>query len=717
MLSPKQGSQTEVFMQGQQGRRNLIIAGVAALFLFMCVGCAGAAGVMGYLFFDAAESGEPVSVRVVEEPAPQETPTRSLGMTPTKEPSTDARPVDTPQPAVAEAVEETLPRFFTDQELATIIVPTRDLRDLALRLNPDVDEVPVQVNEEAPDFEVGDRIPFWVSNVDENRHFQITAELIHKTEVAYAWVQVDNEYDRRSIARSIDHFSEDVYPVVREFFGSEWTPGVDNDPRLHILHAADMGSSVAGYYSSADQFSRLANEFSNEKEMFYISLPWLNRTGDYTYYETVLAHEFQHMIHWYNDRNEETWLNEGLSELAQEIAGYPPDTGFASIFARTPDTQLNTWSEISGGNAAHYGSAYLFMAYLFQRFGEEVTQAVVAHAANGILGVERALQETGHDLTFNEIFADWVVANYINDPDALDAPGIYGYRQLDVPDLTLDEIHRRFPVSPQQTTVRNYGADYIALQSSGDITLHFEGSTETRLANVTPYSGDLMWWGNRADDSNSRLTRAFDFSGVEPGDPIEMEVAMWYQIEVDYDYGYVVVSRDGEKWEILPGQRTTLENPSGNSFGHAYTGSSDLNGGAPTWINETFDLSDYAGEEVLIRFEYVTDDAVNAPGWFIDDVRIEAIDYAADFEQGADGWESEGWLLTDNRLSQGWILQILSLQRGNLIEVHRVPVGADGSATIDIDGLGGSSEAILIVSGVTPVTTEVAEYEYRIEQR
>jgi immune inhibitor A len=705
-------------MQGPQRRRNLIIAGVAALFLFLCIGSVSAASVIGFLVLRPADSGETVRIRVVDQPVALATPTYLL--TPKSKdakPSANARPVGTPQPVVVEAVEETVIDFFTEQELASLIIPTRDLRDLALRLNPDLDDIPLVVNDEEPHYTVGDRIQFWVSNVDENRQFQITAELIHKTEVAYAWVQVDRNYDQPNIARSIDRFSEQIYPLVRGFFGSEWTPGVDNDPRLHILHADDMGSSVAGYYSSADQFSRLANQYSNEKEMFYISLPWLNRTGDYTYYETVLAHEFQHMIHWHNDRNEETWVNEGLSELAQEIAGYPPDTGFASIFARTPDTQLNTWNEVSGSNAAHYGSAYLFMAYLLQRFGEDVTKAIVAHQANGILGIEQALQETGHDLTFNELFADWLVANYVDDPDALDATGIYGYRQLDVPQPVLDEVHNRFPVNTRRTVVHNYGADYIGLQGRGDITLHFQGMTETRLADVMPYSGEFMWWGNRADDSNPRLTRAFDFTAVEPGDAIEMEVAMWYQIEVDYDYGYVVVSRDGERWDILPGQQTTEENPSGNSFGHAYTGSSSSGGRAPTWITETFDLSDYAGEELFVRFEYVTDDAVNAPGWFVDDIRIEAIDYAADFEEGADGWESEGWILTDNRLSQGWLLQILSLKRDDLVEVQRIPVNAGGSATIDIDGLGGNAEAILIISGATPVTTEVANYEYRIERR
>ena len=151
--------------------------------------------------------------------------------------------------------------------------------------------------------------------------------------------------------------------------------------------------------------------------MFYISLDWLNDEETLTQYEMVLAHEFQHMIHWHNDRNEETWVNEGMSELAQEIAGYPPDVGFARIYADQPDTQLNTWSVDPGANAGHYGASYLFMAYFLQRFGEELTRAVVAHEADGIQGFTNALRKAGLDLIFEDVFADWAIANYVNDVD------------------------------------------------------------------------------------------------------------------------------------------------------------------------------------------------------------------------------------------------------------------------------------------------------------
>ena len=137
----------------------------------------------------------------------------------------------------------------------------------------------------------------------------------------------------------------------------------------------------------------------------------------------------------------------------------------------------------------------------------------------------------------------------------------------------------------------------------------------------------------------------------------------------------------------------------------------------PEWILETFDLGQYAGEEVLIRFEYVTDDAVNYPGWFVDNISIPAIGYTTDFENGPDGWQSEGWLLTDNRLPQEWLVQVLAFQDGELVNVERVPVNADGSARIDVNGLGRGNEAVLLISGATPVTTEEALYEYRIDER
>jgi hypothetical protein len=116
-----------------------------------------------------------------------------------------------------------------------------------------------------------------------------------------------------------------------------------------------------------------------------------------------------------------------------------------------------------------------------------------------------------------------------------------------------------------------------------------------------------------------------------------------------------------------------------------------------------------------VRFEYITDDAVTSTGWLIDEVRIPALGYATDFEGGADGWESEGWLYTDNRLAQGWLVQVLELTGDELTGLQRHEVDENGQATFAVAGLGNGRRAVLAISALAPITTEPAAYEIRLE--
>ena len=65
--------------------------------------------------------------------------------------------------------------------------------------------------------------------------------------------------------------------------------------------------------------------------------------------QATLAHEFQHMIHWYTDMNEDTWLNEGFSMLAELINGYD-QLSFDDAYINHTDLQLTDW----GADAVSY---------------------------------------------------------------------------------------------------------------------------------------------------------------------------------------------------------------------------------------------------------------------------------------------------------------------------------------------------------------------------
>ena len=607
----------------------------------------------------------------------------------------------------------------TEELLAKVVLPERDLLALTTRLRKLAEPIPVVVNATPPRYEVGDRAQFWINEQATNTYFRSWATLRYITPHVHVWVEDGYDVDQDDLIRSAERFEKETYPTNRHFFGSEWTPGVDNDPHISIFNGNVPG--VGGYYSSADEYSHLVNPYSNEREMFYINLDNARPGNDY--YDGILAHEFQHMIHWHTDRNEDTWVNEGCSELAAYLNGY--DVGAADrIFSRTPDTQLTAWADDPDAAGPHYGGSYLFMVYFLERFGDEVLRQVVASRANGIAGFDEVLADRGLGVTFEDIFADWLIANYLDDPGLGD--GRYGYRSLDVERPAVAATHNQYPAE-SAATVHQYGADYIELQAgetsevletSEVWTVHFAGSTVARLVDNEAHSGSYQWWSNRGDESDTTLTRAFDLTGLEQA---TLRAWLWYDIEKDYDYAYIEVSTDGgQTWDTLPGKYTTDYNPAGNNFGHAYTGKSGVEAGAaeasdakPEWVLEEIDLTPYAGQQIMLRFEYITDDAYNSPGFCVDDISIPELGYHHDAEDD-DGWVALGFIRTDNTLPQRYLVQLIEL--GAVTRLRRMVLDETQRGQLVIEGFGGEVErAVLVVSALAPRTTELASYQYSVE--
>ncbi len=616
--------------------------------------------------------------------------------------------------------------------LEAAVIPVSDLHDLAIRYLGVPADTPRVAATEPADYPVGTIRSFNVSNLDTDETFEIDARMVYKTEHVYMWVEEGLNVYEEDIRQAADLFEAHTYPTTRAFFGSEWTPGVDGDPRLGILHASNLGRTVAGYYASKDSYVRAVRSDSNEMEMFYIHVTRPSDVGD-PFYNGVLAHEFQHMIHWANDRNETTWLNEGCSELAVDINDrtYPGGPGMYDVggseyaYLDNPDTQLNTWPEVSqtGSAAPHYGAAYLFMSYFLERFGSQATQALVAHPENGMRSVDKVLQdELGLTMTHEDLFADWVIANLLDDP-TLDA-GQYGYTELDIGAPALDQAYGRLTRYPQtrQTTVNQYAVDYIEISGRNPLTLDFTGSNLVRLLNTDAYSGRYLWWSNRADESHTRLTRRVDLGDVASA---TLAFQGWYHIEKDWDYAYVVVGttdagslpEDLEdpqiRWQILEdeGLGCTTSNPNNGNLGCGLTGRSQ------GWEQLEADLTPFAGQEIALAFEYVTDAAVNQPGLAIDDIILTADGVTIlgdDVESGEGDWIAEGFVRHANLLPQRWIVQLVTFGDGDHVTVQRLLSGEAISGTWTIPLTAASSRAVLAISATAPATTEPATYTYTL---
>lgn len=598
--------------------------------------------------------------------------------------------------------------------LQQAVVPENNPIELADRFLG-IENVPDTVPAPSQPFEVGDRRDFWVTDTDTDETFQTEAVLRYVGDIVYFWVEDGVDYDSRDLEDLARTFEEDIIPTDREFFGSEWNPGVDNDPHIYVLYTTGVGFQTAGYFSSSDEIHPDAQQYSNAAEMFVFNADNSPLDDEYTY--GVLAHEFQHMIHWYRDRNETSWLNEGMSELATLLNGYYHG-GFIYEYTNAPDLQLNDWPNDPNATTPHYGAGFLFVTYFLERFGEDATKALVADPANGLESVDNVLAQlgladtaTGQPVTADDVVLDWTIANYLGDGSVED--GRYSYptypQMLDYP-ATDTEVVEDCGTSTNPREVLQYGVDYIRIACDGPVTLRFEGSTRTGLLPASPYSGDYAFWTNKGDESDMTLTREFDFTDVSG--PITLTYQTWYDIEEDWDYVYLLTSTNGgDDWDFVQTPSGTDTNPTGNSYGWGYTG---LSGGDGEWIQESVDLSDFAGQQVLVRFEYITDAAVNGEGLLVDDIAVEAVDYFEDFEAGDGGWVAEGFARVQNVLPQTFRLALISFGNDTTVEIIEVP--NTNVVEIPLDLGGDADEVTLVVMGSTRFTRQPAAYNFTFTQ-
>jgi immune inhibitor A len=612
-------------------------------------------------------------------------------------------PAPTASPVLPTAVSTSVAEVPTNEQAPP---PTRDLMDLAHRLRG----LPAGTPRDAPLGQellpVGDHRAFQVVSPPDPgearrvppRSDAVAATLRLVTPHAYLYYEDSLEIDEGKVEQAGQRF-EEVYARISETFGSERSPGVDGDPHITVLIASLQ--NVGGYVSGDDGYSRAVSPLSNEREMVYLEASTALPADEN--YAQILGHELQHLVHYGGDPDEEMWVQEGLSMTAETTR---KDLNYLEQgFLKDTDIQLNAWDP-EGLYEPHYGASGLFFRYLLERVsgegGADTIRDLVSEPGDGIAGIEAFLSRHLPGVSFIDLFADWATANYLD----LEG-GPYGYSDASVQAAVSQSLNGP---GEGEGSVHQFAADYVEVQPpAGDAVFTFDGATTVGVLATGPHSGRGLWWSNRGDAIDTTLTRELDLRDLATA---TLTFWTWHDIERWYDYGYVEVSTDGgDTWQVLSGRHTTEEDPLRLAYGPGYTGASG-DGEEPAWVEESIDLTPFAGKRLLLRFEYVTDSGLNTSGWAIDDIAVPELGWLDDAESDG-GWEAQGFRHPEAPLPQRFIVRVIEI--GNETRVSDVPLDADNHAEIRLSGFGaGLTKAVVLIAAATDGTSEPATYRYSL---
>jgi hypothetical protein len=332
----------------------------------------------------------------------------------------------------------------------------------------------------------------------------------------------DAEYNDFAVA-----FDRDVYPVDVQAFGA---PGdVDGNRKVIVFFTSAVnaltprGASyyVGGFFYGRDLFPKVGTSQlqacagSNEAEMFYMLVPdpdgavnGNKRSKSFVSKMTVatLAHEFQHLINssrrlYVNDADdfEDTWLNEGLSHIAEEllfyrVSGLAPRQKIDAARLRAAQTTLDAFNNYGISNFGRFisyleapettspfadndeletrGATWHFLRYAADRLGEadgDLWSRLVNSKKSGADNLRAVL---GTDL--DGLYRDWAVTTFVGDlglagMDTRYASRSWNYRSI------VTAISSAGGTYPLRTFALSEGA-------AQDFTLNGGGSGYVRLA-------------------------------------------------------------------------------------------------------------------------------------------------------------------------------------------------------------------------------------------
>ncbi|WP_168207404.1 immune inhibitor A domain-containing protein [Microlunatus elymi] len=492
------------------------------------------------------------------------------------------------------------------------------------------------------------------------------------------------------------------------------------DANYYDPTSPDGATYIAGF------FSPTFNEAFDRNVMTIDSYDWLHRTGanppDETpgglcsakqaarphSYEGTFAHEYQHLLEYYQDGAESTWLNEGLSDYAQTLVGYVDTTlpygvkgadshltcyqgflGSDSFPYCGAENSLTRWEDQGSPSVlSDYGAAYAFVTYLENQFGRQAIQYLHTSDKQGLSSLQAYLDDHAPGLTTTDVLHDFLAQMAL---DRLVDDGAKGLTKDQKARFTADQLSSAidwsWTGSYDSPGAPTNGGDFVL--GIADRPVNGRTVGKINFSGATTYQPDPLAWTVDDNALYSGVGNELDNTAVYdvkvPAGARTLTISTKYNIEQDWDFGVVQVSTDGGKtYRTLPGTDTTSDHDPA-AEGRIVDQLPGLTGLSDGYVPQSYDLSGYAGKDVKLSFRYLTDAASNGnnddpSGWWIRDVKIGNTVIT-------DGSNTDG-ARSATEISPipvaGWSLQVVGWSLdGKTVAYADLKVGKDGTAKLN----------------------------------
>jgi hypothetical protein len=256
-------------------------------------------------------------------------------------------------------------------------------------------------------------------------------------------------------------FDESVLPAAVRILGRH--RDIDGDGRFAILFTpwlgrlADGTVSLGGFVRGSDFYKDVEPPLGNRCDMMYLNAD----LAPGPHVRTLIAHEYTHAItlcehvfgRYLPDRlgqEEESWLDESIAHLAENVHNYSwsnLDYRISAFLSDPERYRLVVDDYYAAGiwrGHGNRGSTYLFLRWCVDHYGHEVLRDLVQSNLVGVENVEVAIGRP-----FDELYRDWSVALFLSH-SGFDSRPLESFRFLN----TRGELSGRLLAGPRSETLK-----------------------------------------------------------------------------------------------------------------------------------------------------------------------------------------------------------------------------------------------------------------------